>query len=309
MTRSGLSYAQGMTDEEKAAQAKATRTSTGAFVTAGEDKTGLVNRLEDRIANVLMLERSSFEAWNVLHYDIDQHYYGHHDYFDPDIFPQYKQNPGLQRKYTLLMYLNDVEDGGETNFPWESRDRGGDPDFSYEVCEFGVKVRANKGDAIYFESLSPDHTLDIRSLHAGCPVLKGSKWVATKVRYGPPAHSCARSMFFDAKRRPDLVNALVSSPFIAGRSGLSLDTIRRGDWGTDGVATSWRRCRSIYCNDTLGRPRKKMMRSRISLARQCERVTLRHQGVASIKLTADDASSRVDVPYTVRFQRIVNHDS
>ena len=182
MVRSGLSFSENMSEADKAAQSKATRTSTGAFVTAGEDRTGLINRLEDRIANVLMLDRSSFEAWNVLHYDISQHYYGHHDYFDPGIFPQYAKEPHLQRKYTLLMYLNDVEGGGETSFPWESRDRGGDTGFSYESCDFGIKVRASKGDAIYFEGLSPDHSLDPLSLHAGCPVATGHKWVATKVR-------------------------------------------------------------------------------------------------------------------------------
>lgn len=43
---------------------------------------------------------------------------------------------------------------------------------------FSVKPR--KGDALLFFSLKPDASPDEFSLHAGCPVLKGTKWSATK---------------------------------------------------------------------------------------------------------------------------------
>lgn len=45
----------------------------------------------------------------------------------------------------------------------------------------GLRYKPRKGDALLFYSQQPDLTLDPRSVHAGCPVGKGSeKWVVTK---------------------------------------------------------------------------------------------------------------------------------
>lgn len=45
----------------------------------------------------------------------------------------------------------------------------------------GFKYTPRRGDAVLFYSLNPDGTLDPRSVHAGCPVGRGSeKWVVTK---------------------------------------------------------------------------------------------------------------------------------
>jgi hypothetical protein len=46
----------------------------------------------------------------------------------------------------------------------------------------GLGVRPRRGDALLFFSLKPDGaTQDPASLHAGCPVVRGTKWIATKV--------------------------------------------------------------------------------------------------------------------------------
>ena len=127
-----------------------------------------------------MLEVHDFEQWNVLRYEQGQHYFAHHDSFDPQLFGEFRERPWMQRHYTLLLYLSAPEEGGETAFPAESRDRVADRDFSFESCDYGIKVRPQKGDAVYFESLFPDLSLDKLSLHAGCPPSKGEKWVATK---------------------------------------------------------------------------------------------------------------------------------
>lgn len=44
------------------------------------------------------------------------------------------------------------------------------------------------GDALLFFSLRPDGTTDPASLHAGCPVLGGTKWTATKWIHTLPFH-------------------------------------------------------------------------------------------------------------------------
>jgi hypothetical protein len=54
-----------------------------------------------------------------------------------------------------------------------------------ECAKKGLGVKASRGDALLFFSLKPDGTTsDSASLHAGCPVIKGTKWIATKVGGG-----------------------------------------------------------------------------------------------------------------------------
>lgn len=48
-------------------------------------------------------------------------------------------------------------------------------------CARGVVgFKPVKGSALLFFSQTPDGTLDEKSLHTGCPVIKGDKWSATK---------------------------------------------------------------------------------------------------------------------------------
>merc|ERR1711894_687344 len=39
------------------------------------------------------------------------------------------------------------------------------------------------GDAAFWINLSSSHRKDLRAIHAGCPVLKGSKWILNKWIY------------------------------------------------------------------------------------------------------------------------------
>lgn len=48
----------------------------------------------------------------------------------------------------------------------------------FSHCHFKVKPR--RGDALLFFSLHPTAVPDENSLHAGCPVIEGEKWSATK---------------------------------------------------------------------------------------------------------------------------------
>lgn len=60
----------------------------------------------------------------------------------------------------------DVQTTGKANFS--------------KCAQAGVAARPKKGDALFFYSQNPSNELDERSLHAGCPVLRGDKWSATK---------------------------------------------------------------------------------------------------------------------------------
>lgn len=77
---------------------------------------------------------------------------------------------------TALLYLTDVEEGGETAFP---DSEWADPALAKgrwsECAEGGVAARARAGDALVFYSITPNNEIDPASMHAGCPVIK-ARW-------------------------------------------------------------------------------------------------------------------------------------
>jgi prolyl 4-hydroxylase len=138
------------------------RTSSGAYFQRGEND--LIERIENRIADLIGCPVERGEPIQVLHYTPGAEYKPHFDFFDP-------AHPGNetvlamggQRIATLVMYLNDVEAGGSTVFP-----------------EIGLDVLPRKGNAVYFAYTTDDGQLDRRTLHGGSPVAAGEKWIATK---------------------------------------------------------------------------------------------------------------------------------
>lgn len=143
-------------------QVKDHRTSQGTFLKSEGNE--LVQRVERRIAEVMNVPVSHGEALHVLHYQVGAEYRPHFDYFDPANtgFHATLQRGG-QRISTLIVYLNDVEDAGDTIFP-----------------KIHLSVVPKKGAAVYFEYVNESGQLDELTLHGGAPVLAGEKWVATK---------------------------------------------------------------------------------------------------------------------------------
>lgn len=138
----------------------ADRTSDGMFFQRGE--LPLVQQLEERIARLLNWPIENGEGLQVLRYGPGAEYKPHHDYFAPD-------EPGTatilrrggQRVGTLIIYLNEPEQGGATIFP-----------------ESALQVVPQLGHAVFFSYDQPDP--GTRTLHGGAPVIKGEKWIATK---------------------------------------------------------------------------------------------------------------------------------
>lgn len=149
-------------------EVSAVRTSEGAHFQRGEN--ALVQRLEQRIADLTGVPVDHGEPLQVLHYRVDDEYRPHHDYFDPaSPGSQEHVRHGGQRIATMVVYLNAVEEGGDTGFP-----------------ELELSVRPQPGSAVYFEYFNAAGELDGRCLHAGTPVRRGEKWIVTKwLRQGP----------------------------------------------------------------------------------------------------------------------------
>lgn len=63
----------------------------------------------------------------------------------------------------MIVYLNDVEEGGETVFP-----------------TLGLSVVPRRGCGLYFEYTNSQRQVDQKTLHAGAPIVRGEKWVLTK---------------------------------------------------------------------------------------------------------------------------------
>jgi len=138
----------------------ADRTSLGMFFRRAENDT--VARIEARIARLLQWPVENGEGLQVLHYRPGAQYKPHYDYFDPrEPGTERMVQRGGQRVATLLMYLNQPEQGGATTFP-----------------DIGLEVMPQQGHAVYFAYDRPHPST--RTLHGGAPVLAGEKWVATK---------------------------------------------------------------------------------------------------------------------------------
>ena len=136
------------------------RTSRGMFFERGE--TGVIDKVEKRLAALLDWPVQNGEGLQVLHYQPGAEYKPHYDYFDPvhpGSAPILKR--GGQRVGTILMYLNTPKKGGGTTFP-----------------DVGFEVAPIKGNAVFF-SYDRAH-VNTKSLHGGAPVIEGEKWVATK---------------------------------------------------------------------------------------------------------------------------------
>ncbi|MEK5442726.1 2OG-Fe(II) oxygenase [Fredinandcohnia sp. FSL W7-1320] len=132
------------------------RTSSSTFLEESENI--LVSRIEKRISQIMNIPTEHGEGLQILNYQIGQEYKAHFDFFTST--NKVINNPRIS---TMVMYLSDVEHGGETYFP-----------------KLNFSVSPQKGMAVYFEYFYNDQDLNEQTLHGGAPVIVGDKWAATQ---------------------------------------------------------------------------------------------------------------------------------
>lgn len=181
IARSGVVNMDGSTSEDNI------RTSWGTFLTRGQDE--VVYAIEHRVANWTHLPVENAEDMQVLRYQFNQTYGAHWDDLDLDENPE-GLGGGSVRVATVLIYLADAEEGGETAFPHsrfldKEKQTAGQ---TYSACAEGnVAAHARKGNAIMFwDAKVGSMRQDKWSMHTGCPVLKGEKWTAVKWIHAKP---------------------------------------------------------------------------------------------------------------------------
>lgn len=138
------------------------RTSDGMFLDVGEDP--IVARIEQRIASITNVPVSHGEGLQVLRYRGTQEYRPHFDFFEPQSPDDARKiQYGGNRVGTMIMYLSEVDRGGGTYFP-----------------QLKLAIHPKRGSGLWFGYLGDDGVPDMRSEHAGMPVLEGEKWIMTK---------------------------------------------------------------------------------------------------------------------------------
>lgn len=131
-----------------ASEVTANRTSYSAFI-ASCRQDAMFSSIIARAADLMEVETARVEDLQCVRYGQGQEYRPHFDSFER----------GLKRKATLLVYLNDDFEGGETIFP-----------------EIGISVSPKKGMALAFINLDEQHNDLVYSLHGGAPVTAGTKY-------------------------------------------------------------------------------------------------------------------------------------
>jgi len=133
-------------DDAGVAKVDHTRTSYSINLTPSE--LGLYESLRNRTADFLDVPKSHIEGLQCVRYEEGQQF-----------FPHWDSNNKLNRRHTLLVYLNDDFIGGETYFP-----------------ELMLKITPARGKALHFLNEDMDGNVIQYALHAGLPVKKGIKY-------------------------------------------------------------------------------------------------------------------------------------
>ena len=122
----------------------------------------VVNSINRRIAAASGTVTEQGEPMQLLRYGPGGEFKPHHDA---------EKEGGNQRIFTALVYLSEDYDGGETRF-----------------TKAGFTFRGRKGDILLFSNVRPDGRPDPLAEHAGLPVRRGTKFVASRWIWREPPY-------------------------------------------------------------------------------------------------------------------------
>lgn len=136
------------------------RTSQSYFINENDYK---IKEIKNKIFRFLSENIDKNKNWEkytentqIVKYEVGQQYKTHYDYFPNNYLLKINNN---QRQYTIFIYLNDVDDGGETEFP-----------------NLGIKIKPKKGSALFWKNCNDPENCFANSLHQGLPPIVGKKY-------------------------------------------------------------------------------------------------------------------------------------
>ena len=123
-----------------------------------------MNMLQRRTDDLLGIEKGYGERLQGQRYEVGQQFKSHMDWFWPNTqYYQMEMDRGGQRSWTVMTYLNTVEEGGDTAFR-----------------ELGLLFKPEPGMLLIWNNATPEGEPNKMVLHSGEPVIKGIKYVTTK---------------------------------------------------------------------------------------------------------------------------------
>lgn len=129
-----------------------------------DPKEAAVKDLEDMLFELNHIDRAHGEPVQGQRYEVGQEFKSHTDYFEPGSvdYDTYCSVSG-NRTWTFMIYLNDVEAGGQTRF---------------KVID--KTFRPERGRLLCWDNRRPDGSCNAATLHHAMKVRKGVKYVITK---------------------------------------------------------------------------------------------------------------------------------
>jgi len=123
-----------------------------------------VSKIRARIDDLVGINSSFGESVQGQRYTAGQYFKTHADWFGPKS-PAYQAQKahGGQRAFTAMAYLNDVPDGGETDFP-----------------QLDIAIKPRQGVLLVWNNMLENGMPNPRTAHAGNPVPSGFKYVITR---------------------------------------------------------------------------------------------------------------------------------
>ncbi len=135
---------------------------TGSNCWISHDLSEKTKMVGEKIANLVNHPLENAEKFQIIHYNKTQEYRMHYDSWKHDYSEKSLRciRFGGSRLLTVLCYLNNVEEGGGTNF-----------------SKLDITVKAKQGRILVFENtFKNNHNRHPLSQHAGMPVLNGEKY-------------------------------------------------------------------------------------------------------------------------------------
>lgn len=129
-----------------------------------DDTDPVIKGISDKVRAFTKTPNNYYEQLQVVKYDKGGFFNPHYDACEGNKeYCKRMNEPNGPRLYTMIFYLNDDFEGGETYFP-----------------KINKAVKPQKGKAVLFKNVDDSGIIIYESHHGGNPVKSGVKWIANK---------------------------------------------------------------------------------------------------------------------------------